>query len=162
MLDVGIRKEAETGCVDSAHVKEQVRLSGMVGERLLSLASSPALLKEVGAAVPLLAAIVLACGEGDECEVNLHTIAARLGAGHTTLKTWLTRLVQRGVVTRAPVGSRGTRVTLNVDALPTAPAFDDARRGVLEAEGLLLSVQSVVNNAVDGALARLSTINSAA
>jgi hypothetical protein len=142
-------------CSDFAKGSSGSRLSGTVAERLLAVTVSPALLAEIGPALPLLVAIIMECGENNQCDVNLHDQAGSIGVSHTTAKGWLRRLRDQGRIESSPIGSGGVRVHLILDLLPSLSSFDDAREQAQKALEALRALKVSFGCAVDGVLGQL-------
>ena len=138
---------------DYAHPGNDV-IEKTVVERLVSLGLNPRRLREVGEAVPLLAFIVQRCGDQDVCMVNLHEVAEQIGAGHSTIKNWLKRLIAMGWVTRTLRGRQGVEVGLTWELVSPRPVSDRSAEMVQETRQSLQALKLTFNHAIDSLLSR--------
>ena len=107
-------KESTTECAGFAHSDEN-GIEKKAALRLSALARNPRRLREIDEAFPLLAAIVTACGEKDDCVVNLHDTANSIGVSHTTIRQWLGKLSKLEYVGKSFRGKLGVKLWLKAD-----------------------------------------------
>lgn len=76
------------------------------------LASDMHLTIPIGSAMPMLLHLLALCGNGDTCTVKLPDIRAATGASHSTLKSWLNRLAEAGMIEKNAIGPLGVTIKI--------------------------------------------------
>ncbi len=142
----------------SAHLNREGILCATAERRSMSLISSTPELARIGQPLPLLVEVIQACGDDDECLIQLHETAAKLDISHSTLKTWLRRLDTLRLVSRKPAGKQGVRIRLHTEALPRLQMHADLLHQIGNFKETIQAFRTLANNACDGALGQLGRI----
>ena len=102
-------------------------------------------------ALPLLLHIIAACDTERFCVLHLPGIAASTGKPHSTLKKWLGKLAQAGVIAKHPAGRDGVRVTLLEPRLLAAESEHPNTSSQMIAEKIR-AARTAVDSILDGVI----------
>ena len=130
--------------------------------RALGVLVDPLVLKQVGAAVPLLAVINERCGDGMTCRIKYGDVANWLSVSVTTVKMWAETLAKLGYITREPVGPAGVDIQLCPDRWPTSDGGRVLARAAQHIATVLDAVKLTIDQALTSAVGEIRHIGEVA
>lgn len=151
---IGIEK---LGNSDNAH-----KLSRHAQERAVWVLGDPLVLKQAGAAAPLLAVVNEKCGERESCRLKYSSVAADLAVSTTTLKSWAALLEQLGFFKRQPCGPAGVDIMLNPARWPSGGTGTALDASVLKLVAVLEAARLTVDGALRSAVTDVQDVRAAA
>jgi len=120
------------------------------------MAHDIALLAELGRSVALLSYIIALCGNHNQCVINLHEVAEKIGLPYSTVKSWLASLEQVGLIHKTLQGREGLLIELDAFRVQRAPVFNQITNVMRTTADSLRAVQVTVADVMAHAQAGIS------
>ena len=156
----------ETGVSVGASVlgnsARNLKLSVRAEVRAIGVLADPLVLKQAGAAAPLLAMVNERCGEGNCCRIKYTDVARDLGVSVTTVKTWAETLEHLGFFKREPCGPSGVDLRLDPERWPNCGTGTAMDAVVSRLVNMLDAVQVTIGGALESAKAEVRRVREAA
>lgn len=148
-----LETDRQPPCADFGRAGSGSKIGPLLSSRLLAVAMDPTHIKNAGAALPLLFAVIRRCGEANSFVAPYANLASECQVSPATVKSWGASLERGGFIEKELTGPSGIRITLNPDRLgplqwedPNLCRIGEDRRVLRAATDTLLHLMGEVDD----------------